>query len=115
MVRISPSATAELQRLSSRQCKSSSTLRLSVAKGGCLGHKFVMAFDNDAVDDHPGDSQAVCVVASFSHQFAHGLTIDYSEDLLGGAFRFYHPEVSQFCDCGSSFVTPQGLAVSSDS
>jgi iron-sulfur cluster assembly protein len=29
--------------------------------------------------------------------------LDYSEDLMGGGFRFHNPNAAQSCSCGNSF------------
>lgn len=35
--------------------------------------------------------------------YLSGLTLDYSEDLMGGGFRFRNPNIKQSCSCGISF------------
>jgi iron-sulfur cluster assembly accessory protein len=49
------------------------------------------------------DAQSISAIA--------GLTLDYSEDLMGGGFRFHNPNALQTCGCGNSFslseATPQ--------
>jgi iron-sulfur cluster assembly accessory protein len=37
-----------------------------------------------------------------------GLTLDYSEDLMGGGFRFHNPNATASCGCGHSFSTGTG-------
>jgi iron-sulfur cluster assembly accessory protein len=34
-----------------------------------------------------------------------GLEIDYTEDLMGGGFRFKNPQAVKTCSCGHSFAT----------
>jgi iron-sulfur cluster assembly accessory protein len=36
------------------------------------------------------------------------LQIDYSEDLMGGGFRFQNPNATANCGCGNSFAISQG-------
>ncbi|AFZ00555.1 HesB/IscA family protein [Calothrix sp. PCC 6303] len=36
-------------------------------------------------------------------KYIHDLTIDYSEDLMGGGFRFNNPQATATCGCGNSF------------
>ena len=35
--------------------------------------------------------------------YLNGLTLDYTGDLLNGAFRFNNPQAKRSCGCGSSF------------
>ncbi|TAF52542.1 MAG: iron-sulfur cluster assembly accessory protein [Oscillatoriales cyanobacterium] len=37
--------------------------------------------------------------------YLRGLMIDYSEDLMGGSFRFENPNATRTCSCGSAFDT----------
>jgi iron-sulfur cluster assembly accessory protein len=37
--------------------------------------------------------------------YLKGLMIDYSEDLMGGSFRFENPNAVRTCSCGSAFDT----------
>lgn len=37
-----------------------------------------------------------------------GLTLDYTEDLMGGGFRFHNPNATQICGCGNSFAVGEG-------
>jgi len=43
------------------------------------------------------------VIDADSLPFLEGLTLDYSEDLMGGGFRFHNPNAAQTCGCGNSF------------
>jgi iron-sulfur cluster assembly protein len=38
-----------------------------------------------------------------SCHYIQNLTIDYSEDLMGGGFRFNNPQATVTCGCGNSF------------
>jgi len=35
--------------------------------------------------------------------YLEGTKLDYSEDLMGGGFRFENPNVASSCGCGISF------------
>lgn len=55
-------------------------------------------------DDHVvqhGNLQIV--VDNASAERIENLSIDYSEDLMGGGFRFHNAKAVQTCSCGSSF------------
>jgi iron-sulfur cluster assembly accessory protein len=65
-----------------------------------------MTFDeninpNDIVYESEGIK---LVVDSQQLNYLDGLTLDYSEDLMGGGFRFHNPNASQNCSCGNSFT-----------
>ena len=49
------------------------------------------------------------VVDSQSYPYLQGLKLDYSEDLMGGGFRFHNSNVTASCSCGQSFSVPQAL------
>jgi len=34
--------------------------------------------------------------------YLNGLAIDYSEDMMGGGFRFQNPNATQVCGCGNA-------------
>jgi iron-sulfur cluster assembly protein len=54
--------------------------------------------------DQVFDCGAVQVVIDpQSWPYLNGLTLDYTEDLMGGSFRFDNPNAKQTCSCGHSF------------
>ena len=40
---------------------------------------------------------------SLQLNYLNGLILDYSEDLMGGGFRFNNPNAKVACGCGNSF------------
>jgi len=48
--------------------------------------------------------QIQIVVNAQSLPYVEGVVLDYSEDLMGGAFRFQNPKAIATCECGHSFV-----------
>ncbi len=44
------------------------------------------------------------IVDAQSWQYIEHLKLDYSEDLMGGGFRFYNPRIKNTCGCGISFA-----------
>lgn len=84
-------------------------LRMGVRNGGCSGLSYVMDFstedaiqEEDAIDEYPKE-QIKCVVDSKSMLYLYGLELDYSEELIGGGFKFFNPNAEESCGCGSSF------------
>lgn len=90
---ITPKAMAHISDLKMRQ--GLGTLRMGVRSGGCSGMSYVMDFivDNQITeDDHIelyGDVK--CVVDPKSLLYLYGLQLDYSDELIGGGFKFSNP------------------------
>ncbi|BAZ15517.1 HesB/YadR/YfhF-family protein [Calothrix sp. NIES-4071] len=119
MIHLSPAATSEIKRLEENFLRgafppldTTSKLlqplwfRLAVKVGGCSGLYYDMSFEQDINLD---DITFVCngiqvAVDSQSSSYINGLTLDYSEDLMGGGFRFHNPQATSSCGCGNSFV-----------
>jgi len=47
--------------------------------------------------------QVQVIVDSQQLEHLDGLILDYSEDLMGGGFRFNNPNAKVVCGCGNSF------------
>ena len=74
------------------------------------GMSYVMDFaksediqEDDVIDEYPGE-QIQCVVDAKSMLYLYGLELDYSNELIGGGFKFYNPNAEESCGCGSSFA-----------
>jgi iron-sulfur cluster assembly protein len=105
MIQLSPAAAAEIGRLKSCQAQPTDLFRLSVSSTGCAGLSYVMQFEAVAqAQDQVYDCHGIPVMIDpESHGYLDGLTLDYSEDLMGGGFRFHNPKAKKSCDCGMSF------------
>jgi len=55
---------------------------------------FVMEFDGGAF-------KMVCEPKSMLYMF--GMQLDYSNELIGGGFKFSNPNAEETCGCGKSF------------
>lgn len=116
MIHLSKAAVGEIRRL---QCKSQPLkphFRLAVQPGGCAEMFYILAFDEVL---KPEDQLYECdgiqvVVDPQSFNYISGLTLDYSEDLMGGAFRFHNPNAVQTCGCGNSFSLTQESTLPED-
>jgi iron-sulfur cluster assembly accessory protein len=107
MITISPAATTEILRLRSKQSHDHAFFRLGIKPGGCCQWFYTMTFAETLQSDdtvYPCDRLQV-VIDSQSLAYLEGLQIDYSEDLMGGGFRFHNPQATQSCGCGHSFGT----------
>lgn len=105
MINLSKSAASEIKRLQVKRQSSAARLRLGVQSGGCAEFYYILDFDNDiAPGDRMYDCDGICVIVDKnSFNYLDGLTLDYSEDLMGGGFRFYNPNAVESCGCGNSF------------
>jgi iron-sulfur cluster assembly 1 len=111
VINIKPKAIRRLRELREKQPDRDSVmvLRMGVRNGGCSGLSYVMDFsteadiqEGDEVDEYPGENLK-CVVDAKSMLYLYGLELDYSEELIGGGFKFFNPNAEDSCGCGSSF------------
>ena len=105
MIEISKAALSEIKRMQKVRDRADSKLRLGVAMGGCKDFYYTIELANsiestDIVYETNGISILVdrqCLA------YLDRLKLDYSEDLMGGGFRFQNPQSSAVCGCGNSF------------
>ena len=126
MIQISQAAAREIKRLKQLRQQPDNLFRLSVKAGGCSGLFYNLELDtlssqsqteetaeeNNAVShqrqDHSYESNGVTVVVDEqTYSYVQGLKLDYSEDLMGGGFRFQNPNATSSCKCGLSFQTTE--------
>ena len=105
-VELSPRALEESRRVIKSQNLEDSYIRLGVKGGGCSGMSYTMGFDKnvgekDKVFEYEGGVRVVVDVKSFL--FLRGMILDFSDDLIGGGFKFENPNAKRTCSCGSSF------------
>ncbi len=106
MINVSPAAIKEISRLKSKLSNQESVFRLQVQPGGCSGWIYSLNFDTPTQSDRLYQSNGINIIVDpRSIEYLNGLTLDYSEDLMGGAFRFHNPNAVTFCGCGNSFST----------
>lgn len=106
MISLSLSAAQEIKRLQRKQQQTKATLRLGVQPSSCAEMAYQLRFDTKS---NPGDQLyethgIQVIVDAQSLPFLTGLTLDYSEDLMGGGFRFHNPNAEQTCGCGHAFA-----------
>nr|YP_009297606.1 hypothetical protein Hrvl_090 [Hildenbrandia rivularis]AOM67150.1 hypothetical protein Hrvl_090 [Hildenbrandia rivularis] len=99
---------AIFQLKKSNNCDKNFCLRIGVKQGGCSGMSYIMCIEhltsitkNDKVIDYL-DFQIVCDFKSLL--FLYGLSLDYTNQLVGGGFCFINPNASRTCGCGKSFT-----------
>lgn len=97
-------------------------IRLSVEKGGCSGLLYILELDNPKPHINEGEAEKsqktpqrqdfiyesegiTVIVDEQTATQVQGLALDFSEDLMGGGFRFKNPNAIATCQCGLSFRT----------
>ena len=108
-VTLSESAAAQINKIMAKQGsgKSGETkyLRVAVEGGGCSGFQYKFDFadapnEDDIVIKLNG---AKVVVDDMSLEFLAGSEIDYTNELIGSAFKIHNPNATAGCGCGTSF------------
>ncbi len=80
-------------------------LRIGVKGGGCSGMSYTLGFDSESREhDMILDAEGVKVFIDAKSMFyLMGVTLDYSDGLMGRGFTFNNPNATKTCGCGSSF------------
>lgn len=110
MVNISDAAAKEINRIKYSSKQPDSHLRITVKKGGCSGCFYDLSLESnhshpiEQKDCHYQRGEISIVVDSSSEPHIKNLKLDYSEDLMGGGFRFQNPQATNVCSCGLSFL-----------
>jgi iron-sulfur cluster assembly protein len=108
MITLTESAISRVQNLQNQK-GTTAALRVGIKKGGCSGLSYVMDFAEQLeTSDTEYDCNGVKIVISSDNlPQLQGMELDYTEDLMGGGFRFRNPNASKSCSCGTSFATPK--------
>jgi iron-sulfur cluster assembly accessory protein len=80
-------------------------LRLAVTGGGCSGFQYNFALDEARMDDDLvlEKDGATVLIDPVSLDFLVGAEIDFTDDLIGQAFKINNPNATSSCGCGTSF------------
>lgn len=105
MIQLSRTAISEVQRIKSKSSNPAALFRISVQRGGCADWYYTLMLADAAT---PADRVFTCegievAIDPDSCLYLAGLNLDYSEDLMGGGFRFHNPNAVSSCGCGNSF------------
>ena len=81
-----------------------SMLRLAVTVGGCSGFSYNFALDETRMDDDllVEEGGAKILIDPVSLDFLAGSEIDFTDDLMGQAFKVNNPNATSSCGCGTS-------------
>lgn len=105
MIELKPAAAEKIRDLIAEENNPDLKLRIFVQGGGCSGFSYGFTFDElKADDDFDLELDGVhLLVDSMSAQYLTGVTVDYTEDLMGSEFKISNPNATTTCGCGSSF------------
>ena len=104
LVCLTESAGSKLHKLIDRE-KTGDFLRIRITGGGCNGLSYNMKFvplgkKGDILVESSGVGVLVdCKTALY----LRGTTLEFSDKLVGGGFKFQNPNAKASCSCGESF------------
>jgi len=80
-------------------------LRLAVTGGGCSGFQYNFALDETRTDEDLfiEEGGAKILIDPVSLDFLAGAEIDFTDGLIGQAFKVNNPNATASCGCGTSF------------
>lgn len=105
MIQLSQAAAREIKRLQLSRQQPNSYFRLGIKEGGCSNLYYTFELiESPESGDRVCESQGIAIAMNPSHlSYLQNLKLDYSEDLMGGGFRFSNPNAAATCGCGLSF------------
>ena len=103
-VSLSESAARQINAIMAKQ-GFDKFLRVAVEGGGCSGFSYKFDFadaanDDDIIIERDG---ARVLIDDMSLEFLAGSEIDYTNELIGSAFKIKNPNATANCGCGTSF------------
>jgi len=105
VITLTANAVKAAKRMRDKKQMGNVALRLGVEGGGCSGLSYKLGFDTEA---GPGDVATDfdglrVLVDAKSAIYLQGMTLDFSDALVGGGFKFENPNAKKSCGCGESF------------
>jgi iron-sulfur cluster insertion protein len=103
-VTVSPRAQKRIAAILTQEGQGA-MLRLAVTGGGCSGFQYNFALDESRMDDDLliEEGGARILIDPMSLDFLKGSEIDFTDDLIGQAFKVNNPNATASCGCGTSF------------
>ena len=104
LVLVTAAAGTKLSSLIEREQKGN-YLRVKITGGGCNGLSYKMKFVGGPKrgDILVRSSGAQILVDTKSALYLRGTQLDYSNEMVGGGFKFSNPNAKSSCSCGESF------------
>jgi iron-sulfur cluster assembly protein len=106
MIEISKAAIAEINRMQTVRDRLDTKFRVGFTNGGCENFYYTIDLADSIADtDRVYDVGGISVLIDRQQLgYLEHLKLDYSEDLMGGGFRFENPLATNVCGCGNSFA-----------
>lgn len=103
-VTVSPSAAKRIAAILAGE-GGGAMLRLAVTGGGCSGFQYNFALDETRTDEDLfiEEGGAKILIDPVSLDFLAGAEIDFTDGLIGQAFKVNNPNATASCGCGTSF------------
>lgn len=109
MIHISPAAAKEIKRIQLSRQQPDSQVLVTLKQGGCSGLIYQLKLvsqknkqDIPSISSSQAEIPHILIDPQFS-SLLQDLKIDFTEDLMGGSFRFINPQATDICTCGQSF------------
>ena len=104
LVRLTEVAGMQAEKLMLRE-EQGEFLRIRITGGGCNGLSYKLKFVSSAKKgDILVESSGMSVlVDSKTALYLRGTPLDFSDNLVGGGFKFMNPNAKASCSCGESF------------
>jgi iron-sulfur cluster assembly protein len=104
LVRLTGAAGVKVRALIGREGQGE-YLRIAISGGGCNGLSYKLRF---APEPKRGDivvrtAGVPVLVDARTALYLKGTSVDYSDKLIGGGFKFSNPNAKASCSCGESF------------
>lgn len=102
MLRVTAAAASELKQLLGPEHPGTSGLRIAVQGGGCSGLSYSMSVEKQANEhDYVFEIEGIRLFCNpKSYLYLNGLELDYSNEIIGGGFKFNKPQPThQTCAC----------------
>jgi iron-sulfur cluster assembly protein len=105
-VTLTPEAINRVRKLIEKDGRQGVFLRLGVKGGGCSGMEYVLKLDTARKPiDSEIDLDGVTIVCDAkSAKFLEGSVLEFTNNLIGGGFKFENPNAGRSCGCGTSFT-----------
>lgn len=130
MIQLTAAAIQEIIRLRDRQNLTAASFRLDIRPSSCAQWAYQMSFEpsvspeagllagsetssTTGPDDIYDFGDVRVLVSQTNRAYLENLKIDFSEDLMGGAFRFDNPQATESCRCGYAFAIAEPAAEAS--
>ena len=104
-VTLTDNLVKRLKALQKKESNPDLMLRVAVEGGGCQGFEYKLELISESADeDQIFTKDGISVVIDpTSLPFLQDAEIDFSDELIGAAFKVNNPNTTSSCGCGTSF------------